>query len=112
MDAVESTGFAIERGYRLNNGEQLVRSVINRIMCNGLLDLDEIATEFGSSVEEVKKLVAFDPAKFESYISDGLMQLDGNKICLSDKGFLCARNIAMVLDPALKAGEGVYSKTV
>lgn len=112
MDAVESTGFAIERGYRLDNGEQLVRSVINRIMCNGLLDLDEIAAEFSLSVEEVKMLVAFDPAKFESYISDGLMQLDGNKISLSEKGFLCARNIAMVLDPALKAGEGVYSKTV
>ena len=112
MDAVESTGFAIERGYQLDNGEQLVRSVINRIMCNGLLDMDEIATEFGLSVEEVKMLVDFDPAKFESYISDGLMQLDGNEIRLSDKGFLCARNIAMVLDPALKAGDGVYSKTV
>jgi oxygen-independent coproporphyrinogen-3 oxidase len=112
MDAVEATGFAIERGYRLTGDEQLVRSVINRIMCNGLLHLDEVAQEFGLSVEEVKKLVAFDPAKFEFYITDGLMQLEGNEIRLSDKGFLCARNIAMALDPALKAGEGIYSKTV
>ena len=112
MDAVESTGYAIERGYQLDNGEQLVRSVINRIMCNGLLDLEEVATEFDLSLEEVKMLVDYDPAKFESYISDGLMKLDGNEIRLSEKGFLCARNIAMALDPALKAGEGVYSKTV
>ncbi len=112
IDAVEATGFAIERGYGLNNEEQLVRSVINRIMCNGLLNLDEVALEFGLTVQEVKLLVAFDPAKFESYISDGLMQLDGNEIRLSDKGFLCARNIAMALDPALKTGEGIYSKTV
>jgi len=38
--------------------------------------------------------------------------LDNNRIRLTEKGFLCARNIAMTLDPALKSGEGVYSKTV
>ncbi|MEI6276919.1 MAG: oxygen-independent coproporphyrinogen III oxidase [Prolixibacteraceae bacterium] len=112
MDAVEATGFAIERGYQLSKEELLVRSVINRIMCNGLLNLEEVANEFALSLEEVKELVTFDPSKFETYISDGLMQLEGNEIRLSDTGFLCARNIAMELDPALKAGEGVYSKTV
>jgi oxygen-independent coproporphyrinogen III oxidase len=112
MDAVEATGFATERGYQLIGAEQVVRSVINRIMCNGLLDLEEVAGEFGIAVDEVKELVTFDPAKFDSYIADGLMQLNGHEIRLSDKGFLCARNIAMALDPALKAGEGIYSKTV
>ncbi len=112
MDSVEATGYAIERGYKLNAEEQLVRSVINRVMCNGLLNLEEVAAEFALSLDEVKELVTFDPSKFESYISDGLMQLHGNEIRLSDTGFLCARNIAMALDPALKAGEGVYSKTV
>lgn len=112
MDAIETTGFAIERGYRLSKDEQLVRTVINHIMCNGLLNLEETACEFGLTVREVKNLVDWDPGKFESYISDGLMQLEGNVISLSEKGFLCARNIAMALDPALKAGEGVYSKTV
>ena len=37
------------------------------------------------------------------------MQLDNNQIKLTEKGFLCARNIAMTLDPALKSGK-VYSK--
>ena len=112
MDAIETDGFALERGYKLKKVEQLVRTVINDIMCNGTLNLEETAHEFGISVEEVKKIVDWDPGKFESYISDGLMQLDGNVIFLTEKGFLCARNIAMALDPALKAGEGVYSKTV
>ena len=112
MDTVEATGFAIERGYRLNDEELLVRSVINAIMCNGLLNLDEIASDFGLTVAEVKTIVGFDPAKFESYISDGLMQLKDKEIRLSDRGFLCARNIAMAFDPALKTGEGIYSRTV
>lgn len=112
MEAVEATGYAIERGYKLNRDELLVRSAINAVMCNGQLNLEEIAEGFGLPVAEVKAIVGFDPAKFESYIADGLMQLVENEILLTDKGFLCARNIAMALDPALRAGEGVYSRTV
>jgi oxygen-independent coproporphyrinogen-3 oxidase len=112
MDSVEATGFAIERGYALSRTEQLIRSVINRIMCNGGLNFGQVAEEYRLTVAKVKEMVAFEPAKFDSYISDGLMELTGDEIILSEKGFLCARNIAMALDPALKAGEGVYSKTV
>jgi oxygen-independent coproporphyrinogen-3 oxidase len=112
MEAIETTGTAIERGYKLSKQELIVRSVINCIMCNGLLDLAEIANEFELSLDDLKKMLTFDPSKFEDFIEDGLMQLDNNRVRLTEKGFLCARNIAMTLDPALKSGEGVYSKTV
>jgi len=112
MESVENRGTAIDRGYRLNREEQIVRTVINSIMCNGLLHLDEMAEEFGVTVEYLIDLLSFDPSKFEEFISDDLMQLDGHGIRLTEKGFLCARNIAMLLDPALKSGEGLYSKTV
>jgi oxygen-independent coproporphyrinogen-3 oxidase len=81
-------------------------------MCNGLLDLDEMAAAFGISTSELKELLTFNPAKFENFVADGLMNLDDKQLRLTEKGFLCARNIAMLLDPALKSGEGVYSKTV
>jgi oxygen-independent coproporphyrinogen-3 oxidase len=81
-------------------------------MCNGLLQLDEVAAEFGLSVGDLQELLSFDASRFEDFIADGLMQLDNNEIRLTEKGFLCARNIAMALDPALKTGEGIYSRTV
>jgi oxygen-independent coproporphyrinogen-3 oxidase len=112
MEMVEETGSAIERGYRLSKNEQIVRAVINSIMCNGLLDIDEMAAAFGISTNELKELLSFNPAKFENFVADGLMSLSNHQLRLTDKGFLCARNIAMLLDPALKRGEGVYSKTV
>ncbi len=112
MQAVEASGFAIERGYLLNRAEQTVRSVVNSIMCNGLLNFETTASECGTTVEDLKNLLHFEPPKFEPYVADGLMEIDENEIRLSEKGFLCARNIAMALDPALKAGEGVYSRTV
>lgn len=112
MESVEECGTAIDRGYKLSNNEQIVRTAINSIMCNGLLNLDEIATEFGLTLNELKELLSYDPARFENFIEDGLMHLDYDEIRLTEKGFLCARNIAMALDPALKTGEGIYSRTV
>jgi oxygen-independent coproporphyrinogen-3 oxidase len=112
MESIEANGTAVERGYQLTAEEQIIRSSINAIMCNGLLQLNELADEHLISVETLMELLSFDPAKFEAFVEDGLMHLNHHEIRLTEKGFLCARNIAMLLDPALKKGEGVYSKTV
>jgi coproporphyrinogen III oxidase-like Fe-S oxidoreductase len=74
--------------------------------------MDELAEEFGISADQMKELVAYNPSKFDDLVADGLMSLDDKQLRLTEKGFLCARNVAMLLDPALKRGEGVYSKTV
>ena len=110
--AIEETGFAIERGYALNRDEQIVRAVINSIMCNGLLVFEEIADQFEITVEELKQVIQMDPAKFVDFILDDLMYLDNKQIKIHDNGLLFARNIAMALDPALNKGENIYSKTV
>ncbi|VAW29206.1 Coproporphyrinogen III oxidase, oxygen-independent [hydrothermal vent metagenome] len=112
MDSVEKTGFAVERGYILNKNEQLVRSVVNSIMCNGILIFDKIASQFHISVDEVKSIIAFDKSRFLDFENDGLIQINNDSITVSDKGRMIARNIAMALDPALKQGEAIYSKTV
>ena len=54
MDAIEKDGYAIERGYKLTRDQQIIRSVINSIMCNGLLQFSEIAKQFDLRVEEIK----------------------------------------------------------
>jgi oxygen-independent coproporphyrinogen III oxidase len=112
MKAVGETGFAIERGYALTRDEQIVRAVINSIMCNGILSFDGIAAQFNLTVEEIKQIIALEPSNFEGFVLDELMDIDGTQIKVHEKGLLFARNIAMALDPALKQGENVYSKTV
>ena len=112
MKSIEETGFAIERGYALTRDEQIVRAVINSIMCNGLLDFKEIANEFNLTVDEIKQVIQLEPSKFTDFVNDDLMAIDDNQIKVHEKGLLFARNIAMALDPALKRGENIYSKTV
>ena len=112
IKSVEQTGFAIERGYALSRNEQIVRAVINSIMCNGILFFDEIAHQFNLTVDEIKHIIQLEPSKFTDFVNDDLMYIDGQQIKIHEKGLLFARNIAMALDPALKQGENIYSKTV
>jgi oxygen-independent coproporphyrinogen-3 oxidase len=112
MDAIEKDGYAIERGYKLTRDQQIIRSVINSIMCNGLLQFSEIAKQFDLSAEEIKNVVVFERSSFNEFEQDGLIEINESEISLSSKGFMVARNIAMALDPDLKKGEAIYSKTL
>jgi oxygen-independent coproporphyrinogen-3 oxidase len=112
IELIEQNGYAIERGYKLNKDELIVRSVVNSIMCNGLLDFDQIAHQFQMTAAEIKEVIQFDPSKFEEFIADDLLDLNGSQIRVHENGHLFERNIAMALDPALKKGENVYSRTV
>lgn len=112
IEMVEQSGYAIERGYNLNTDEQIIRSAVNSIMCNGLLKFDEIAQHFNITREKIKEVIQFDISKFDTFLSDGLIEIDGSGIKVHENGQLFERNIAMMLDPALKKGDNVYSKTV
>ncbi len=110
---VNKTGFAIERGYELSFKENIRRTVINEIMCNGFLDFDEIAESLGISTDELKTIVAFDPEKLKPFRNDGLLELENNQLRLKENGFLVVRNIAMEFDPLLSESSGrQYSQTV
>ncbi len=112
MDAIEATGFAIERGYTLTLQQQIVRSVINSIMCNGVLIFNEIASEFHLTADEIKEVVHYDVNNLKGFESEGLITISEEGIQINDDGRMIARNIAMAFDPDLKQGETIYSKTV
>lgn len=112
MESIETKGYAIERGYALNIKEQIVRAVINSIMCNGVLIFEEIANQFLLSVEEIKKIINFDKNKFIDFEKENLIRISEEEIKISEVGRMISRNIAMAFDPDLKQGETIYSKTV
>ncbi len=112
IEAIEESGYAIERGYKLSKEEQIIRTIVNSIMCNGLLVFEDIAEQFNMTSAEIKELVRFDPSNFNDFIDDGLMILNDSQVTVLDKGFIFARNIAMALDPAYNQSENIYSKTV
>lgn len=112
INSIENTGYATERGYKLNGDEQIVRFAINSIMCNGILDFNETASKFRQTVKDIKNKLDFNPSKILEFQEDNLVSFKDDKINLNERGRMVARNIAMAFDPALKQGESIYSKTV
>lgn len=110
---IEGRGLATMRGYRLSNDDLLRRAVISRILCHGVLHKSEIEREFGIDFHQ-----AFAPemARLDSFISDGLVELDGDCIRTSLLGRIFIRNIAMVFDPYLEKqkleSRPLFSKTL
>src|ERR1019366_1695900 len=112
-EAVERRGIATMRGYRLTGDDLLRRTVINRILCHGLLHKAEIEREFGIDFDET---FAPEIARLAPFVSDGLVELDGGVIGTSLLGRIFIRNIAMVFDPYLEKqkldGRPLFSKTL
>jgi oxygen-independent coproporphyrinogen-3 oxidase len=110
---VERRGIATMRGYRLSADDLLRRAVISRILCHGVLHKSEIEREFGI---DFRQAFAPEMARLDSFVSDGLVELDGDCIRTSLLGRIFIRNIAMVFDPYLEKqkleSRPLFSKTL
>ncbi len=112
IELIETTGFAIERGYLMTKTDLMTRETINAVMCNGYLNFDDIANQFDMTVDEMKSTLHFSPEKLTEFIEDDVLTLNGNCLSISREGMLIVRNIAMAFDPQLETKQGMYSKTI
>ena len=109
---IEKNGLAVIRGYQMKDRDKIVRQIINEVMCNYYVDIYVVAKYFGVNTEKVYEAVDFSIDKFEEFIKDGLMSIQGHEIKVNEIGRLVIRNIAMRFDPLLTKKVGVYSKTI
>ncbi len=101
------------RGYRLTQDDLLRRTVINRILCHGVLHKSEIDREFGISFDQ---FFAAELARLAPFVADGLLEIDGGVLRTTLLGRIFIRNIAMVFDPYLEKqkleSRQLFSKTL
>lgn len=110
--AVEKGEWAVEKAYFLTAQERLRRSVINRIMCDGRLDLDALENEIGQNLSEVEPAIVAGWESLADLEADGLCLREGRVLTLTPLGRLLVRVVAMRFDPMLADGPGRYSRTV
>jgi oxygen-independent coproporphyrinogen-3 oxidase len=112
-DRIDRRGLATMRGYRLTEEDLLRRTVINRILCHGALHKNEIEREFGIDFDRT-----FSPEleRLASFVSDGLLEIEGGVLRTTLLGRIFIRNIAMVFDPYLEKqkleSRQLFSKTL
>jgi oxygen-independent coproporphyrinogen-3 oxidase len=110
--AVTEGHYPIDRGILLTDEDVMRRDIIMSIMCQLRLDYAQKSTlhgmdfkkHFSNSLESLKPMEA-----------DGLLEIAGTCLQVTEQGRLFIRNIAMAFDAYLPTGEsqqGKFSKTV
>jgi oxygen-independent coproporphyrinogen-3 oxidase len=97
--AVEERGLAVERGYVRTDDDHLRRFVIGTLMCTFRLDFaaveDRFRIRFGETfrqeLEDLKPMAA-----------DGLVDVTGTGVEVTDAGRLFIRNVCMIFDAYLR----------
>jgi oxygen-independent coproporphyrinogen-3 oxidase len=109
--AVNNGCLPLARGFLLEKADQIRRELILTLFCNFSADFDELSEQFEL---DTKTYLAADIEKLAPFIQDGLLILNGNKICVTDLGRFFIRNICMVFDRYLESNEALrrYSRTI
>ena len=93
----------IKRGVKLSLDDNIRKSVIMQIMCEGKIDKDQIQRFHGIRFD-----VYFDSElqTLDKLVKDGLLEVDERQIKITPTGRFFLRNIAMVFDAYRQTGSG------
>jgi len=105
----------IVKGISLNEDDQIRAEVIQRLMCDGLIDYDKISEQYHIYFESYfrDELISI-----ENLAKEGLLHLNQSGFKVTERGRFFLRNIAMVFDIYLpkislqKGSQSSYSKTL
>lgn len=99
-----------ERGFTLNEEDELRRYVINQLICHFTLDFKEIQQQFDV---DARHHFNHELAQLAPMIEDGLLGIDDQGIQIHNKGRIMVRRICMVFDEYLNNNQQInYSKII
>ena len=99
-------------GYRMTEDDHIRKETIMQLMCHLEIDKRGIEAQFGIDFEEY---FAADIPKLQTFIDEGLLENNADKIKIIGSGILIIRNVAMCFDAYLAKmmkEKPVFSKTV
>ena len=97
----------IGRGYRFSGDDRLRAALIERLMCDHMVDVLDVCRRFGA---DASPLLAAAPLK--SLFADGLIELDEGKLTVRPHARSLIRSIAAAFDEHLHRGDDRYSRAV
>lgn len=112
IQLINQGNFTVEKGYKLNRKEKIIRHVINEIMCNYFISWQSVSNVFETNETEIKETVSFKETDLNEFISDGLIQINSDEIEVTETGRFFIRNIAAAFDPAIKTATQKFSKAL
>jgi oxygen-independent coproporphyrinogen-3 oxidase len=112
-EAIDADLWPTMRGMRVSAEDKLRRSVINRILCHGMIVKAEVEREFGINFDEH---FAAELERLRELERDQLVRLSSERIEVAGLGRIFIRNVAMAFDAYLNQPASpprqVFSKTL
>ena len=99
--AIDAGKLPIQHGLVPDAEDRLRRAVIMQLICRFELDYRDIGTRFGV---DFAAHFAAELRRLEPMASDGLLQIDPERITVTPTGRLLIRNVCMVFDRYLHTG--------
>lgn len=106
--AVEDGKCAIEKGVALTGEDKLRRDIINELMCNLAVDLDDVCADHGISADRFAPEIE----RIKAMSQDGIVEVNGNYIKLSEMGRPLVRAVCAAFDTYLDPEHGRHSQAV
>jgi oxygen-independent coproporphyrinogen-3 oxidase len=106
--AIAAGELATAKGYALTDDDRLRADIIERIMCDFGVDLAAVCTRHGSTPEAMLKAAP----RLEALIADGVIELDGASLAVTDRSRFLVRSVAAAFDAHLDASKRLHSRAV
>ena len=112
QEVIADNHLPIEKGYILNQDDQIRQAVIEDLTCYNVINCEEIENKFNISFPDY---FSQELEKLDELCKDGLLEKIDRKWIATAKGRVLIRNICMAFDHHLQhkqASTNVYSKTI
>lgn len=112
MANIEAGRLDVRRGYALTHRDQMVREVVESLMCNYHADWKDIAKRMGVSREELREALHWDENQLREMESDGLFTRTEDTLTMTTEGTPFVRNVVAALDPLMVNTTRKFSKPI
>lgn len=106
--AVEGGDLPGARGVAVTAGDAFLAAIIERVMCDGAVDVAAVAARFGADLRDT----AFAWPALDRLEADGLIIQNGATVRLTDAGRPFARVVCAAWDPTVRPVEGRHARAV
>lgn len=112
IEQINKGEWTVKKGYLLTEEQQVVREVIETLMCNERIDWRTLSERLGKSVDAIKRMTAYSEAKMQEMQADGIIVYTNNELKMTEEGSAFVRSVAASLDPMLLNSGKSFSKPV
>jgi oxygen-independent coproporphyrinogen-3 oxidase len=106
--AVEAGDLPVARGVALTEGDAFVSEIIERLMCDFVVDLAPIVRRHGRDRSDLADALSL----LERFVDDGLVRIDGTVVAVTDLGRPFVRAVCAAFDPNAAALQQRHARVV